>query len=98
MIFLENKGACKSEKPYGKLRGRIKEFYDTQYVFAAAMGMDESTLSGKLKYKAEWTRKEIVKACELLDIPLEEAYVYFFAPEVGKSQQEKSGTMATGQA
>lgn len=64
---------------YPKLRGRIREKYGRQEDFAAAMSMSPSTLSAKLKGGTEWTRSEIVKACELLDVPLDEAHFYFFA-------------------
>lgn len=64
---------------YPKLRGRIREKYGRQEDFARAMGMSPTTLSAKLTGGTEWTRPEIVKACELLDIPLEEAHLYFFA-------------------
>ena len=63
---------------YNKLCGRIKEVFGTQKAFALAMEMNGSTLSLKLGGKAEWIRSEIVKACELLAIPLEEAHLYFF--------------------
>lgn len=64
---------------YGKLRGRIKEVCGTQLMFAKAMGMDESTISLKLNGKAEWTRVEMARACEVLRLPLEEVHPYFFA-------------------
>lgn len=63
---------------YAELRGRIKARYGEQGSFAAAMGMDPSTLSMKLTGKSEWYRPEIVRACELLDIPIEEVHLYFF--------------------
>lgn len=63
---------------YPKLRGRIREKYGRQEDFALAMGMDPSSLSSKLTGKTEWTRAEIVKACELLDVQLVDAHRYFF--------------------
>ena len=73
---------------YSKLCGRIKEVFGTQKAFARAMDMNECTLSLKLRGKAEWTRGEIVRACELLGIPLEEAHIYFFTQKVGKRQHK----------
>lgn len=64
---------------YNKLRGRIIEKFGSQKAFAPAIGMNASTLSLKMNNGAEWTREEIVDACSLLDIPIEEAHVYFFA-------------------
>lgn len=63
---------------YPKLRGRIREKFGTQEAFSAAMDMNPTTLSAKLNGKTDWTRQEIEKACELLEIPLAEAHTYFF--------------------
>lgn len=71
---------------YAKLKGKILEVFKTQEAFAQAMGMDKSTLNLKLNNKAPWKREEIEKACELLNIPIEEVYLYFFTAKVGVSQ------------
>lgn len=71
---------------YSKLRGRIREVFGTQEAFAAALGINAATISGKLNGKSDWTRKEVEDACEALHIPLEEMHVYFFAPKVAKTQ------------
>ena len=63
---------------YSKLKGRIVEKFGTQAAFAAAMGWREALLSAKLNNKSQWTFAEVMKACELLEIPLEEAHLYFF--------------------
>ena len=63
---------------YSKLKGRIREKYQTQAAFAKAMGMSHSTLSKKLNNQSQWACSEIMKACELLGISLAEAYLYFF--------------------
>lgn len=67
---------------YRKLQGRIKEVYGTQKNFIKAMGMSYTALSFRLNGKAEWKASEIAKACELLHIPLTEAYLYFFNQKV----------------
>ena len=67
---------------YRKLRGKIKEIFDTNADFAKAMELYPSTLSFKLNGKSEWTTNEIVKACELLNIPLVDAHLYFFTLKV----------------
>lgn len=66
---------------YAKLRGRIVEMFHTQSAFAEAMGMDKATLSGKLNNRSQWSSDEIAKACELLNIPLSEAHLYFFCKQ-----------------
>ena len=67
---------------YRKLKGKIKEVYDTHAAFAKALGLDPATLSAKLNNKSEWSTGEIVKACDLLNIPLVEAHLYFFVLKV----------------
>ena len=71
---------------YAKLRGRIRENFGTQDKFAEAMGMNKSTLSQKLNARVEWSRLEVEKACQLLDIDMSEIGAYFFTEKVGKSQ------------
>ena len=63
---------------YLRLRGRIVEKFRSQSAFAAAMGWYESRLSAKLNGKSQWTFNEVMKACELLEIPVDEAHLYFF--------------------
>ena len=63
---------------YSKLKGRIVEKFGTQSAFAAAMGWREALLSAKLNNKSQWSFNEVMKACGLLCIPLDEAHLYFF--------------------
>ena len=63
---------------YSKLAGRIKEKFKTQSAFASAMEMSERTLSQKLNNKIAMKQDEILKACELLEVPMEEMHLYFF--------------------
>ena len=71
---------------YSKIRGKIKELFGINENFAKAMGMDLSSLSAKLNNKSPWKREEIEKACGLLQIPIEDVYLYFFTKKVEKSQ------------
>lgn len=63
---------------YAKLRGRIVEKFGSQSAFAAVMEWREALLSAKLNNKSEWSFPEVMKACELLEIPQSEAHFYFF--------------------
>lgn len=63
---------------YSRLRGKIKEVYNTQEAFCVAMGISERTLSLKLNNLRAWSQKEILKACRLLSIPDVEIPLYFF--------------------
>jgi len=74
---------------FSKLRGRIKEIYGTQTAFAAAMLMNEATLSNKLNNNVEFSPKEIYRACLLLCIDLEkELKLYFFTQKVQKTENK----------
>lgn len=66
---------------YSKLRGKIREKFGNQEAFAAALEMSPASVSSKLNGRTEWQSDEIVKACELLGIPLEQTWEYFFCPE-----------------
>lgn len=63
---------------YAALRGKIREVFGRQEDFAVEMDMNPTTLSNKLNNITPWKREEIVKACELLGIPIEEVHLYFF--------------------
>lgn len=63
---------------YRKLKGKIKEVYNTQEAFAKAMGMSKTGLSMRLKGATDWKTSDIAKACDALHIPLSDAHLYFF--------------------
>lgn len=67
---------------YLKLKAKIMEEYKTQSAFAVAMGMSLTALNQRLNGMVEWKTKEIVKACDLLEIDLTEAWKYFFIKTV----------------
>ena len=66
---------------YSKLKGRIREIFDTQSAFAEAMRMSTTSLSAKLNNKIEFSQKEMDKASDLLKIKKEEIHAYFFTPK-----------------
>lgn len=72
---------------FSKLRGRIREKFRTQALFADAMGLSECVVSQKLNNRSEWSADEIRKACGLLALAPEDIPAYFFAPDVEKTQQ-----------
>ena len=67
---------------YSKLLGKIKEKCGSQTVFATRMKMSERTMSLKLNCKRDWKQTEISKACEILDIKIDEIASYFFENNV----------------
>jgi transcriptional regulator with XRE-family HTH domain len=64
---------------YAKLRGRITEKFSTESRFAEALGVSLVIVSRKLKGKVGFSSKDILKWCEVLEIPLKEVGTYFFA-------------------
>ena len=73
---------------FSKLRGKIKEVYGTQNAFATEMVMNEATLSNKLNNNVEFSPKEIVRACYLLEISFEEIKPYFFTLKVQETERK----------
>lgn len=67
---------------YSKLRGKIKEVFNTQEAFAEAMETSTTSISAKLNNKTPWSQKEIDKASEVLSIPKDKIPIYFFTPKV----------------
>lgn len=63
---------------YSKLRGAIRAKFNRQDKFAKALEISPCGLSLKLNGKAEWTAKEIRRACELLDLNAKDIPDYFF--------------------
>lgn len=72
---------------YSELVGDIRKKFPTQADFAKALGISECSLSKKLNNRAEWTGKQMGKACKLLGKGPEAIPVYFFTPLVEKTQQ-----------
>ena len=66
-----------NNKPFAALRDLIVARYQTFDKFATAMGFTRVTLSYKLTGKTQWRQKDIIKACELLNIKDNEIYHYF---------------------
>ena len=64
---------------YAKLRARIKEKFGTEGKFAEALGLSQMSVSRKFNDKTQFSSDDIRTWCELLEIPLEESGLYFFA-------------------
>lgn len=65
-------------RKFGKLKEKIKEKYNGQKPFADAMNLNLATLNLKLNGKTEFTRSEIEKICNILNIPADQIQEYFF--------------------
>lgn len=77
---------------YEALRKLVRSKFDTQAEFANKMGMHPVTLSIKLHGNRDWTREEIAKAAELLEIPYDQLNLYFFLEENVRNRTEKERT------
>lgn len=64
---------------YAKLRGRIIEKFGTNGNFSVALGISQNSLSLKLNNKTNFSQKDIVEWCDLLDIDLKDVGDYFYA-------------------
>lgn len=63
---------------YSKLRGRIKEKFNTQDNFASALGIGRVSLSQRLNNQIEFDDREIFKAIRLLELTDDDIPEYFF--------------------
>lgn len=64
---------------YSKLRGKIREVFNTQEAFADALEISTTSLSEKLNNKVQFSQKEIEKAVGFLKLDKEEIPAYFFS-------------------
>ena len=77
----------RKEWDYSKLKGRIKEKYDTQQKFVEALGiLSDTSITYKLSNQTEFKQSEIYKIMKILEIDDSEIKAYFFIPKVEKSQ------------
>lgn len=63
---------------YSKLRGKIKEIFNTQDNFASALGIGRVALSQRLNNQIEFDSKEIFRAIKLLGLSETDIPEYFF--------------------
>lgn len=75
---------------YSKLRGKIKEVYNTQADFATALGMSRGSLSQRLNNILDFTQTEMEQAARLLNFEKEDIPSYFFATKVQKHELNAS--------
>jgi len=63
---------------HSKLRGRMAELGYTIKSLAKEVGMHKNTLSRKLLCEMYFTTSEIYRIVQVLGIPIESIYMYFF--------------------
>lgn len=67
---------------YRKLRGKIREMCGTQDAFSEKLGIGRVSLSQRLNNQLEFSQDEMLKACDILEIPMEDIPIYFFTLKV----------------
>lgn len=68
---------------YGQLLWRIGQAFGTQKAFCEAAGISTNTLKNYINGTTPMPSTFINKACELLQIPIEEIGFYFFRVNAG---------------
>ena len=64
---------------YAKLRGRIVEKYGSFTAFSKILGQSNRSVSLKLCGKTQFNQMDVIRYCDLLDIPITQAGEYFFS-------------------
>lgn len=64
---------------YSKLSGRMRECKYTQETLSKVLGISETTLNLSLNNKRNFKQDEMLKICEVLNIPKDCLTEYFFA-------------------
>ena len=72
---------------YSKLKGRIKEIFDTHENFALAVGLSVRSVSLKLSSLRSWKQDEIMKAISVLGLTDDDIQAYFFTLKVQRCEQ-----------
>lgn len=70
---------------YDKLKGRIKEIFDTQENFANAINISSASVNYKLNNKKNFTQNEIFNSIKVLKLKEENIQEYFFTRKVEKN-------------
>lgn len=71
---------------YSRLKGRIKEIFNTQEAFALAIGLSERSLSLKLSSARGWKQDQIMKAIRVLGLTEADIQPYFFTVKVQRCE------------
>ena len=70
------------EYDYSKLRGKIVELYGNIREFAKVLGISAAATYNYLNSHTKFDQRSIERWCDLLQIPVDDAVVYFFTKKV----------------
>lgn len=73
---------------YSRLLGKIRECGSTIEQLSSDIGINVSTLSGKLHNKSEFRQKEMLAICNSLNIDISELEKYFFCTKTLENQSK----------
>lgn len=73
---------------YSKLKGRIKEKYETQTELSKHISYGFSSLSMKLNNEVLFSQPDILELLRVLEIPNEDISEYFFKLKIRKTELE----------
>lgn len=71
---------------YSKLKGKIREKLGSESKYAELLGLSQASISAKLNSKVPFSMIEIDMTLEILSIPKNELYDYFFVKKTEKIQ------------
>lgn len=80
--------SCVFEYDYSELRGRIKTRIGTEGEFARLIGRTHQYVSSIFNGKAYFDMKDISKASEVLEIPIEQIGFFFYTYKVHECEQK----------
>lgn len=73
------------EYDYSLLRGKMAEKGITQGMLAKILGMSTSAFNMKMNNRTSFSQSQIREIVNVLDIPHDDVYKYFFAENVRKT-------------
>ena len=75
---------------YEKLLDRMYHYRQNQTTLAEAIRISRVSMNAKINSQRAFTQSEIIKICQLLDIPHSKIGDYFFIKELGDAPKEVS--------
>lgn len=67
---------------YRKLKGRIKEKFETQQNFVNNIDMCDASFRKKIQNNSSFSQTEIINICKILDIKIEDIPLFFYTTQV----------------
>lgn len=75
---------------YEKLLDRMYHYRQNQTTLAVSIGISRASMNAKINSQRAFTQPEIIKICQLLDIPHSKIGDYFFIKELEDAPEEEA--------